>query len=453
MLSAVANVGRRNVLASIATRSLSTRSILLKESVKNGKTQPKSILTDDLLAKAGVDMDADIANKEKAYDESGATSKTRRQKKLRQTSSEIKRERYANWFYIFSFSALAGSTLYMTRDWDEDEAQELKDKVENGYSASLMYKRFRARFNSMFTYFQEPPFPDLLPPPPPAPYQRPLTLVINLEDLLVHSEWSQQNGWRTAKRPGVDYFLGYLSQYYEIVLFSSNYMMYSERIAEKLDPLHAFISYNLYKEHCVYKDGEHIKDLSKLNRDEKKVIIIDTNPTSYKLQPENAIPMKPWDGKSDDKLISLIPFLEYLATQQITDVKPVLNSFKDKYNLPVEFNARVEKLRQKFQNEQKNKINGNWSLKLLGVNSNTAANKFPLDLIREEGEKNYVRFMKLIEEEKEKMKIQQEKMSGQTFTLKDYVEGNIPTPEEQMKNQLELQKEVESIYEQRKNDQ
>ena len=29
------------------------------------------------------------------------------------------------------------------------------------------------------------------------------------------------NGWKTAKRPGVDYFLAYLSQFYEIVLFTS----------------------------------------------------------------------------------------------------------------------------------------------------------------------------------------------------------------------------------------
>ena len=31
------------------------------------------------------------------------------------------------------------------------------------------------------------------------------------------------NGWRTAKRPGVDYFLAYLSQFYEIVIFTSQH--------------------------------------------------------------------------------------------------------------------------------------------------------------------------------------------------------------------------------------
>ena len=30
-----------------------------------------------------------------------------------------------------------------------------------------------------------------------------------------------EHGWRTAKRPGVNYFLAYLSQFYEIVLFTT----------------------------------------------------------------------------------------------------------------------------------------------------------------------------------------------------------------------------------------
>ena len=31
----------------------------------------------------------------------------------------------------------------------------------------------------------------------------------------------RQYGWRTAKRPGVDYFLAYISQFYEVVIFTS----------------------------------------------------------------------------------------------------------------------------------------------------------------------------------------------------------------------------------------
>lgn len=58
-------------------------------------------------------------------------------------------------------------------------------------------------------------------------------------------------------------------------------------------------------------DGKLVKDLSHLNRDLAKVIIMDSNPDSYALQPENAIPLKPWKGEPGDKgLLEYVPFLE-----------------------------------------------------------------------------------------------------------------------------------------------
>jgi TFIIF-interacting CTD phosphatase-like protein len=54
-----------------------------------------------------------------------------------------------------------------------------------------------------------------------------------------------------------------------------------------------------------------IQDLSYLNRDLSKVIMIDTNPEHAALQPENAVIIKPWEGKGGERgLVDLIPFLE-----------------------------------------------------------------------------------------------------------------------------------------------
>lgn len=69
--------------------------------------------------------------------------------------------------------------------------------------------------------------------------------------------------------------------------------------------------YRLYREATRYKDGKHIKDLSYLNRDLSKVIIMDSNPESFCLQPENGIALKPWKGEAKDTgLLAYIPFLE-----------------------------------------------------------------------------------------------------------------------------------------------
>jgi import inner membrane translocase subunit TIM50 len=414
------------------------RALSSSRTVLNKKNESKSILDDDMLAKAGVDVDAEP--KEAKEGASGEEEGQQKKRRNIQSSTDKKRERYANLFYLGFFASGIGGAAYLARNWGEDEDSKIKEGIPNGYTLDLLWKRFRARFNSIFTYFQEPPFPDLLPDSPPEPYKRPLTLVLTLEDLLIHSEWSQKAGWKTAKRPGVDYFLAYLSQYYEIVLFSSNYMMYSEKIVEKLDPLRAYISYQLYKEHCLYKDGAHIKDLSKLNRDLSKVVIVDVSDDSVKLQPENAIKLPPWEGQPDDELIKLIPFFEYLATQQIKDVRPVLSSYQDKSQIPAEFAKRVDRLRAEFEKDQSKKNSSNFMNRLLGLP--TIKQKFPLDAIHDEGVKNYQHFLRLIKEEEAKLKAQAE-MPKETFKLKDLVEGNIPSQEEMMKRQLEKQAEFE----------
>ncbi|CAM9023807.1 unnamed protein product [Wickerhamomyces anomalus] len=434
-------------------RSISSTSIRFNDPKDKKKEQQQSILTDDLLAKAGVDVEEPTASKSNGKQEGESSSsgeteetagnedgKSERKKRNRQSSTDVKREKAANYFYLGFFATALGTVGYLARDWEADEDEKIKKDIPNGYSLDSMWARFNARFNSIFTYFQEPPFPDLLPDSPPEPYKRPLTLVLTLEDLLIHSEWDSKNGWKTAKRPGVDYFLGYLSQYYEIVLFSSNYMMYSEKIVEKLDPLHAYISYQLYKEHCLYKDGAHIKDLSKLNRDVSKVLIIDVDENSIKLQPENAIKLQPWNGQADDELIKLIPFLEYLATQQVKDVRPILSSFKNKAHISEEFSERSEKLRQEFEKDQAKKESTNLLNKLLGLP--VVKQKFPLDAIHDEGVRNFQHFQQLIKEEEQKLKLQAE-MPKETFKLKDIVEGNLPSQEEMMKKQLEKQLEFE----------
>jgi import inner membrane translocase subunit TIM50 len=89
-------------------------------------------------------------------------------------------------------------------------------------------------------------------------FERPYTLCISLEDMLVHSEWSREQGWRVAKRPGVDYFLRYLSQYYELVLFTTVPFGIGEPLVRKLDPFR-FIVWPLYREATKYKDGEVVK--------------------------------------------------------------------------------------------------------------------------------------------------------------------------------------------------
>lgn len=42
------------------------------------------------------------------------------------------------------------------------------------------------------------------------------TLVLDLDEVLVHSDWTRARGWRTFKRPGVEDFLKTVSSKWEV---------------------------------------------------------------------------------------------------------------------------------------------------------------------------------------------------------------------------------------------
>jgi len=184
----------------------------------------------------------------------------------------------------------------------------------------------------------------------------------------------------------------------------------------KLDP-YMMVRWPLFREATLYKDGGYIKDLSYLNRDLKKVIIMDTDSHHVKNQPENAIILPKWNGDPKDQtLIQMIPFLEYLATMGFDDSRTVLKSFEGKY-IPAEFARRETLLREKFEAQQAEKNKGKKPRRSLGIGSifkqqspdglpssddAMAEGKMLWDIIRERGQRNYLELEKKIKEEGEK---------------------------------------------------
>ncbi|KAI0169990.1 NIF-domain-containing protein [Hypoxylon sp. FL1284] len=333
------------------------------------------------------------------------------------SSTEKRRNRMANWMYASSLVFGLLGLAYLGREWDEEEARAYPD-IPNGWSLGFWWNRTTARFGSVKSYYSEPAFEKLLPDPDPA-FERPYTLCISLEDMLVHSEWTREHGWRVAKRPGVDYFLRYLSQYYELVLFTSVPYFAGEPLLRKLDPFRVIL-WPLFREATKYKDGEIVKDLSYLNRDLSKVIIIDTKAEHVRNQPENAVVLNKWTGDpKDTELVSLIPFLEYVHTMQYKDVREVLKSFKGKH-IPSEFARREAIARAEFQKqfekEKRNRRGGVGALgNLLGLKPSNmsmmvpaegeinpseafAQGKMLQDIARERGQRNYEMLEKTIRE-------------------------------------------------------
>ncbi|KAI4306204.1 hypothetical protein L6164_029499 [Bauhinia variegata] len=189
--------------------------------------------------------------------------------------------------------------------------------------------------------------PDLLPQE-----QHVFTLVVDLNETLIHYIWTRETGWQTYKRPGVDAFLEHLAQFYEIVVYSDEQSMFVDPVLERLDTKHC-IRYRLSRPATKYQDGKHFRDLSKLNRDPRKVLYLSGHALETCLQPENCVPIKPWQhsDKDDTALLDFIPFLEFVARTSPADIRSVLASYQG-CDIPSEFIRRSKEHQRKMKEQR-----------------------------------------------------------------------------------------------------
>jgi import inner membrane translocase subunit TIM50 len=217
-------------------------------------------------------------------------------------------------------------------------------------AAIEFYLDTRSQIEDQIRGFSEPSsdklLPDLLPQE-----QHVFTLVLDLNETLVYSDWKRERGWRTFKRPGVDAFLEHLGKFYEIVVYSDQLSMYVDPVIERLDPK-GCVQHRLSRVATKYENGKHYRDLSKLNRNPAQVIYISGHALESCLQPENCVEIKPWKLENDDtQLLDLIPFLEYVAMARPSDIRAVLASYQGR-DIPAEFIERSKEHQRRMQ-EQK----------------------------------------------------------------------------------------------------
>jgi CTD nuclear envelope phosphatase 1 len=125
------------------------------------------------------------------------------------------------------------------------------------------------------------------------------------------------------KRPHCDEFLRRVSKWFNLVVFTASVQEYADPVIDWLEAERKYFSARYYRQHCTFRHGAFIKDLSSVEPDLSKVMILDNSPLSYMFHQDNAIPIQGWiSDPTDSDLSNLIPFLEGL--QYVSDVRALL---------------------------------------------------------------------------------------------------------------------------------
>ena len=207
---------------------------------------------------------------------------------------------------------------------------------------------------------------------PKEPFLKPInpkykyTLVLDLDETLVHYISDNESAYIQI-RPGAEEFIKELSEYYEIIIFTAALQTYADLVIDGIDP-DGVISDRLYRQHTLNVGNTNIKDLEKLGRVIKHVIIIDNFMDNYSLQPKNGLNIIDFEGNEyDDEL-------EYLKEDLLKLVK--LNPDDVRYYLK-DIQKSMDKRAIYFQKIQNDNINKNEL-----INDNDETNNMFNDIIK-----------------------------------------------------------------------
>lgn len=167
------------------------------------------------------------------------------------------------------------------------------------------------------------------------------TLILDLDETLIHSlskggkmssghmvevKLDGQHAilYYVHKRPFCDEFLRKVSKWYNLVVFTASVQEYADPVIDWLEQERKVFRARYYRQHCTFRNGGYVKDITVVEPDLSRVMIIDNSPVSYTLHEDNAIAIEGWiNDPSDLDLLHLVPFLS--GMRFVNDVRSIVS--------------------------------------------------------------------------------------------------------------------------------
>ena len=174
------------------------------------------------------------------------------------------------------------------------------------------------------------------------PCSKKYTLVLDITNTLINIQYADSQGQALIPylRPGIFSFLNSIKPFYELISFSLESKEFSNVILNEIEKNTKYFDYNLYKEHGTLFGNKLVKDINKLGRDIRRVIIVDDDENNFILNKENGIKIKPYLGEKnndDTSLFELKKILILFDKMNFDDVRVGIKNYekeiKDKISM------------------------------------------------------------------------------------------------------------------------
>ena len=149
------------------------------------------------------------------------------------------------------------------------------------------------------------------------------TVLFQLDETLVHY-CEENDNYFVKVRFGAENLIEYIHNFCEVIIVSTSGIEYSDIIANNLSKNRGLISHRIYTE-----EYENV-DLSEINRDKNKMIVICSDDDFLNAPKENIIKLKEFNGDVKDKeFIKLLNEFKNIENMEIEDVRNIIPNIKN----------------------------------------------------------------------------------------------------------------------------